>query len=207
MVELPVYNPEGKEVGKIEVKEELFAYPPRPHVVWEYVRMYLANQRQGTASTKTRGEVRGGGAKPWPQKHTGRARAGSIRSPLWRGGGIIFGPKPRDYHYTIPKKKKRIAFYSVLSSLREEGRIKVLEELPVKDGKTKEVEKVLKNLKVDEKVLLVLDKAPEIVRRAIKNLENVRLRDPICLNPYDLLTCDWAVFTKDAIKKLEEVRV
>ncbi len=206
MVMYPVYNVKGKKVGEIELKDSLFAYPPNIPVVHEYVRMYLANQRKGTASTLTRGEVRGGGRKPWSQKHTGRARAGSIRSPLWRGGGIIFGPKPRNYYYSIPRKKKRIAFYSVLSSLREEGRIRILEELKVKEGRTKEIREILDNLKLDKKILLVLDRAGEEIRKAVRNIEHLRLRDPLCLNPYDLLTCDWMVITQDAVKKLEEVR-
>jgi len=207
MVEFAVHNLKGKEVDKLTVKDEIFACSPHTGVLHEYVKMYLNNQRQGTASTLTRGKVRGGGKKPFAQKHTGRARAGSIRSPIWRGGGVIFGPSPRDYYYSLPKKKKRLAFYSALSSLREEGKIKVLEKLELKEGKTKELENILRSLKVENKAILVIDRIPESVRKAARNIEWLKLRDPLTLNPYEILCTDWVVFTKDALRKMEEVRI
>ncbi len=207
MVELAVHNLKGKEIEKLTVKDEIFARTPHTAVLHEYVKMYLNNQRQGTASALTRGQVRGGGKKPFAQKHTGRARAGSVRSPLWRGGGVIFGPSPRDYYYSLPKKKKRIAFYSALSSLREEGKIKVLEKLELKEGKTKELEKILHSLKIENKAILVIDRIPESVKKAASNIEWLKLRDPLTLNPYEILCADWLVFTKDALHKIEEVRI
>ncbi len=207
MLELEVYNKKGKVVDKVGVKEELFGAPINKAILYEALKMYLANRRQGTAATKTRAEVSGGGRKPYPQKHTGRARAGSIRSPIWRGGGVVFGPKPRDYSYTIPKKKKKLAFCSALTSLREEGKIKILDKVEVKEGKTKELEEILNNLQINKKILLVVDKASEEIKRAAKNIPYLRLRDPLCLNTYDLLTTDWLLFTVDSLKKLEEKRV
>ena len=207
MVEFAVYNLKGQEVDKIKGKDEIFACTPHKGVLYEYVKMYHANQRQGSASTRTRAQVKGGGRKPFSQKHTGRARAGSIRSPLWRGGGVIFGPSPRDYYYSLPKKKKKIAFYSALSSLQKEGRIKILEKLELKKGKTKELKEILHRIKAENKVILVIDRAPENIRKAAKNIEELRVRDPLTLNPYEVLCADYLVFTKDALHKLEEVRI
>ncbi len=207
MIEFPVYSIEGKEVGKIPLKEDIFAYPSNENVVYEYVKMYLANRRKGTASTRTRGEIRGGGKKPFSQKHTGRARAGSVRSPLWKGGGVVFGPSPRDYSYTISKKKKKIAFYSVLSSLRKEGKIKILKDLNLKEVKTKEIKEILERLNIQSKILLVIDNVSEDIKRAARNLKEVRLRDPLTLNPYEILCAEWLVFTEESLHKLEEVRI
>jgi large subunit ribosomal protein L4 len=167
--------------------------------------MQLANKRQGTQSALTRAEVRGGGAKPWRQKGTGRARHGSTRSPIWIKGGVTFAPKPRDYSYTIPKKIKRLALKSALSSKVQEDNIIVMDSLELPEAKTREMVKVLKNLKADDKALLVIPGKDETVERAARNLPNVKLAFVNTLNVLDILKYNHFIITQDAARLVEEV--
>jgi large subunit ribosomal protein L4 len=173
--------------------------------MYDVAIMQLANRRQGTASTKTRGEVRGGGRKPWIQKGTGRARHGSIRSPIWVGGGIAFGPKPRSYRYTMPKKIKRLALKSALSAKAQSDKVIVLDSFDLKEPKTKSVLKILQNLKIDGKVLLVTAQADEVVYKSARNLPNVHTAVADQLNVLQVLNADYLVFTREAVNRAEEV--
>ena len=207
MPKIDVYNTTGKKVGDIDLKDEIFGIEPNEDVVHTVVVNFLANQRQGTQSTKTRGEVRGGGAKPWRQKGTGRARQGSIRAPQWIKGGIALGPKPRSYTYTVNRKEKRLALKSVLSSKVIENEMVVLDKFDLKEIKTKEVVKVLENLKIEEKTLIVLSDKNENVQKSARNIEGIKTTLVNTLNVYDLLKYTKVILTKDAIKKIEEVYV
>jgi len=203
MGKLPLYNQDGKSISEIEVSDEVFGLKPNLPVVHQVASWYLASRRSGTASSKTKGEVSGGGAKPWRQKGTGRARVGSIRSPLWKGGGVIFGPKPRDYSFSLPKKIRKLAIKVALSDKLREGKILVIEDLKVEAGKTKEMVKVLDNLKIN-KGLLVADKLEEKLVRASRNIEGVKLVLDKELNIHDLLNYDHLLLTQGAVKDLEE---
>ena len=205
MPKVALYNMEGASVGEIELKDEVFGVEVNQDVLYQVVKMQLANKRQGTQSALTRAEVRGGGAKPWRQKGTGRARHGSTRSPIWIKGGVVFAPKPRDYSYTLPKKIKRLAMKSALSSKVQNDNIIVMESLALPQAKTKEMVKVLKNLNVDNKVLLVLPGKDEIVERAARNLPNVKLAFVNTLNVLDILNYDRFMITQDAVRLVEEV--
>lgn len=186
----------------MELPKEIFGVESNPAVVHATLVWHLAGERQGTASTKTKGEVRGGGKKPWKQKGTGRARAGSIRSPLWRGGGVIFGPKPRDYSYAMPKKARKLALRVVLSDKAREGHVKTVESIKLAAPKTKEMVKWLSSQKISGKTLIIVDKKEDGVERGTRNLQNVKLIVPDELNIHDLLKCDNVVLTKDAVQSL-----
>ena len=205
MLKLDVYNVEGKKVSDIEVKEDIFGIKPNKVLVHSVLKNYLANQRQGTASTKTRAEVRGGGRKPWRQKGTGRARQGSIRAPQWIKGGIALGPKPRDYSYTINKKERRLAYKSVLSAKVLDNEIIVLDKLELESYKTKEMAKVINNLKLEGKVLFLLPEKNENIQISARNIQNVKTSSVNTINIFDLLKYTKLVLTVDAVKKLEEV--
>lgn len=205
MPNVALYNISGKQVGEIELNENIFGVDVNVEAMQQVVKMYLANQRQGTQSALTRAEVRGGGIKPWRQKGTGRARHGSIRSPQWKKGGIVFAPKPRSYRYTVPKKIKRIAMKSALSSKANENSIVVIEELNFDAPKTKQVVSLLENLKIDSKALIVLADSNENVVKSTRNIEGVKATFVNTLNVYDILKYDKFVITKDAVKKVEEV--
>ena len=205
MPKVDVYDIEGKKVKTIELKEEIFGIKPNEAVVHRVLVNYLANQRQGTQSTKTRSEVSGGGRKPWRQKGTGRARQGSIRAPHWVGGGVALGPKPRSYNYTINKKEKQLAIKSVLSSKLAEKELIVVENLPLKEIKTKEMVRVLNNLKVEGKAVVLLLQKDEIVQKSARNIEGVKALQVETINVYDLLKHKNLVVTEDTVKKLEEV--
>jgi large subunit ribosomal protein L4 len=172
--------------------------------LYQVIRMYEANQRQGTSSTKTRAVVSGGGRKPWAQKHTGRARAGSSRSPLWKGGGTIFGPHPRDYYYTVPQSIRTEALRSSINSKYNEDALLVLNELAVDKPKTKEFKKLLKSLKVTDKALFVLDKINDDLRLASRNLQEVSLKRAEDVNAMDVLKAKKLVVTKPALSVLEK---
>lgn len=187
-----------KELEKLLVKK------PNENVVHAALTWYLASQRRGTHSTKTRAEVRGGGIKPWRQKGTGRARAGSIRSPLWRKGGVIFGPKPRKYGYSFPKKMRRLAIKLALSDKVKESKVKVVDALKLSEAKTKAAVKLLKDMAVSGKVLFVLGKENEIFVKSSRNLKGVKTLNARELNIYELLLADWVVIEKSAIPLLEE---
>ena len=205
MPNVALYNISGKQVGEIELNEKTFGADINIEAMQQVVKMYLANQRQGTQSALTRAEVRGGGIKPWRQKGTGRARHGSIRSPQWTHGGIVFAPKPRSYRYTVPKKIKRIAMKSALSSKVNENNILVIEELNFEEPKTKQVTSLLDNLKVNSKALIVLADNNENVVKSARNVKGVKTALVNTLNVYDILNHDKFIITKDAVKKVEEV--
>ncbi|SHO48502.1 50S ribosomal protein L4 [Anaerocolumna xylanovorans] len=204
MANVSVYNMEGKEVGSIELNDAVFGVEVNDHLVHMAVVLQLANKRQGTQSAKTRAEVSGGGRKPWRQKGTGHARQGSTRSPQWKGGGIVFAPKPRDYSFKMNKKEKQIALKSALTSRVEEKKIFVLDELKLSEVKTKNFVKVLDNLKVN-KALVVTGEKDENVILSARNIPTVLTAFPGTINVFDILKYDTLVLTKDAVAKIEEV--
>ena len=205
MPSIDVYNIEGKKVKSIDLKEEIFGIEPNEAIVHSVLVNYLANQRQGTQSTKTRAEVRGGGRKPWRQKGTGRARQGSIRAPQWIKGGIALGPKPRSYKYRVNKKERQLAIKSILSSKVIDQDLVVVDKFDFKEIKTKQMADAMKNLKVTEKALVVLPASDEKVQKSARNLENVGTSSVGTINVFDLLNAKKIVLTVDTIKKLEEV--
>ncbi len=204
MANVAVVNMNGENVGSIELNDAIFGIEANEHVMHLAVVQYLANQRQGTQSAKTRAEVRGGGRKPWRQKGTGRARQGSTRSPQWTGGGVVFAPKPRDYSFKLNKKVKRLALQSSLSTKVAENKIIVLDELTLNEIKTKEMVKVLNNIKC-EKALIVMDGSNTNVMLSARNIPNVKTASVNTINVYDLLKYNTLVVTKDAVAKIEEV--
>ena len=205
MPKVDVYDMKGKKVSDVELAESVFGIEPNEAVVHSVLVNFLANQRQGTQSTKTRSEVSGGGRKPWRQKGTGRARQGSIRAPQWIKGGIALGPKPRSYKYTVNKKERQLAVKSVLSSKVLENELVVVDSLPLNDIKTKEMVKALSNLKVEGKALIMLPEKNEKVQKSARNIEGVKTTLVETINVYDLLKYNKLVVTEDAVKKLEEV--
>lgn len=205
MPKVNVWNMSGETVGDIELNEDIFGIEINEHAVYEAVKNHLANKRQGTQSAKTRAEVRGGGRKPWRQKGTGRARQGSIRSPQWRGGGVVFAPKPRDYSYSIPKKVKRLALKSVLTSKVNDEEIIVLDELHFDSIGTKHAANVLKNLGVNTKAIVVVGDQNQEVYRSFRNIPNVKTAVANNLNAYDMIDNNMLIITKDALKVVEEV--
>lgn len=205
MPKVDVLDLNGKKVDEIELSENVFGIEMSEHAVYEAIKNYLANQRQGTQCTKTRAEVRGGGRKPWRQKGTGRARQGSTRSPQWKGGGVVFAPKPRDYSYTIPKKVKRLAMKSVLTSKAVESKIIIVDDLVMDAPKTKEFTKVMAALNTGKKPLFVTaDNAPAVVKSG-RNIPGVKVSFVNMLNVYDIANSDTLILTKKAVEKVEEV--
>ena len=205
MPSVALYNIEGKEVGQIELNESVFGFEPNESVVHEAVVMQLASMRRGTSSTKHRGEVRGGGRKPWRQKGTGRARVGTTRSPIWRGGSITFGPKPRDYSYSIPKKKRRIALKSVLSDKVQNNNFMVLEALSLEAPKTKDMIKILAAFNNDGKALVVTATEDINVLKSVSNIPGISYTTSEGLNVYDVINHNKVYITQDAVAKTEEV--
>ena len=205
MPKIDVYDIKGKKVSDVELNEDIFGIEPNEEIVHSVLINYLANQRQGTQSTKTRSEVRGGGKKPWRQKGTGRARQGSIRAPQWIKGGIALGPKPRSYKYRVNKKEKRLAIKSVLSSKVLENQLVVVDKIPFKEIKTKNMVEALNSLKVEGKTLILLPEKNEIVQKSARNIENVKTTLVNTINVYDLLKYNNLVVTLDTVKKIEEV--
>ena len=198
-----VLNLQGQEVSKITLSDEVFKAPYNEALIHQAVVTYLANQRQGTKSTLTRAEVAGGGRKPWRQKGTGRARQGSIRSPQWVHGGVVFAPKPRDFEKKMNAQMRRGAFISALSTMMAEKAIIVVDDMSI-EPKTKEAVKVLEALKANRNVTVVTDGVNENALRAFSNLADVEVTTADILNTYDLVSSDYVVITKDAIKKIEE---
>ena len=205
MPKVDVYNISGQKVGDMDLSDDIFAVEINKVAMHSAVVNYLANARQGTQSTKTKAEVSGGGKKPWRQKGTGRARHGSIRNPQWTGGGVALGPKPRSYKYTLPKKVKRIALKSALTSKVAENNIIVLDDLKLEAIKTKEMVNVLNNLKVDSSALIVLPEVDRNVILSARNLEGVKTTTTNSINTYDILRYNKFIVTKDAVSKIEEV--
>lgn len=203
MAKVQVLNKSGQKISEINAPLEVFSYPAKEHLVYEAVVNYLSNQRRGTASTKTRNEVKGGGRKPWRQKGTGRARAGSIRSPLWRKGGTTFGPKPRDYYYSIPKKAKKNALRSVLSAKLEEKLILVVDSLEFDSPKTKNGVELLNKLNIDS-ALIIDNKENKNMFLALRNIPRVKPLDQSNLGVIDVLKYKWLVFSQRAFDSLME---
>lgn len=204
MPKVALYNMEGQQVGDIELSDNVFGAPVNKEAMHQVVVMQLANKRQGTQSVLTRGEVSGGGIKPWRQKGTGRARQGSIRAPQWIHGGVVFAPKPRDYSYTVPKKIKRLALKSALSSKVADNSIVVLEGLNMEAPKTKAVVSMLKAFEA-KKALIVVPEKDEVAYKSARNIENVAIVPVNNLNVYDILKYEKFIITKDAVSKVEEV--
>ena len=205
MPKVDVYNMQGKKVSDVELNAAVFGIEPNEAVVHSVLVNYLANQRQGTQSTKTRAEVRGGGRKPWRQKGTGRARQGSIRAPQWIKGGIALGPNPRSYRYTVNKKEKRLAIRSVLSSKVLENKLTVVDKLELAEIKTKSMVNALNNLKLEGKTLVILPEKNLNVQASTRNIEGAKAILANTINVYDLLRYTNLVLTLDTVKKLEEV--
>ena len=205
MPNVNVLNIKGEQVGTLDLSETVFGIDVNEHAVYEVVKNQLANKRQGTQSAKTRAEVRGGGRKPWRQKGTGRARQGSIRSPQWRGGGVVFAPKPRDYSYAVPKKVKRLALKSVLTSKVNESELIVIDSLTVEGYSTRVAKEILTNLKANKTALIVLNEQDDTVYRSFKNIPGVEVAVVNQINVYDILKHDSLIMTQDAVKTTEEV--
>ena len=205
MPTIDIYNAGGDVVGSMDLNENVFGADARTDVMHEVVVNYLANQRQGTQSTKTRTEVRGGGIKPWRQKGTGRARQGSIRAPQWVGGGVALGPKPRDYRYAVNKKVRRLALKSALSAKVQDSELIVLDAFEAPEIKTKQVAELLKNLKVTEKALIVLLENDKNIVASARNIKGVDTTYVGAINTYEVLSHTKCIILKDAVTKLEEV--
>jgi len=205
MPKVDLYDMSGKVVGDINLSDAVFGVDVNKEVVHQVVVNQLANKRQGTQSTKTKSEVSGGGIKPWKQKGTGRARHGSIRSAQWTKGGIVLGPKPRSYRYTLPKKVKRLALKSALSSKVNENEIIVLDKLSFDVIKTKQMVEVLKNLKVDGSAVILIADKNENVEKSARNIPGVKTLLANTINVYDLIKYNKLIITKDAVSKVEEV--
>ena len=200
-----VYNMAGEQVGEIELSEAIFGIEPNEAVLHEAVKNYLANQRQGTQSALTRGEVSGGGRKPWRQKGTGRARTGSIRAPHWTHGGVVFAPKPRDYSYTINKKAKRLALKSALSIKARSSDIIVIDEIKMDAIKTKDFKKFLDAVNVGGKAMVVTAEPKENVIKSARNIPGIKTTIATILSPYDILNCDKFIVDEAALRRIEKV--
>ncbi|MBI4596144.1 MAG: 50S ribosomal protein L4 [Candidatus Tectomicrobia bacterium] len=204
MLELDVIDQNKQVVGKRELPEIIFSAELKEHLIHDVVVMQLANRRRGTASTKTRSQVSGSNNKPWRQKGTGRARAGTLKSPLWKGGGIIFGPLPRDYSYRLPKKARMIALRSVLAMKYRENSFMLLNNLVIEQPKTKEVVGLIKTLGLSSKILFVVPEKDENLERASRNIPDVKVLSVTGLNVFDILKYDNLVCTEEALRRIEE---
>lgn len=205
MPTVSIYDMNGKQTGTMELAAEVFGIEPNSTVMHSAVVNYLANQRQGTQSTLTRTEVRGGGRKPWRQKGTGHARQGSIRAPQWTHGGIALGPKPRDYSYALPKKVRRLALKSAFSAKAAAGDMMVLENLSLEEIKTKVMANLFNALEANRKVLLVLPEKNETIIKSVRNIPGAKTALVNTLNTYDVLNADKFIVVKEAVAQLEEV--
>lgn len=198
-MDIPVYNKIGEKIDSVQL-DERFGGPVRKTLLRDAVLMYEANKRQGNASTKTKGEVAGGGKKPWVQKHTGRARAGSIRSPLWKGGGVVFGPKPREYSYAIPKKARKRALFSALAARVRDNEVVVVEDLNFDAPKTKQMVEILKALGINGlRCLIVIPNANEMVWKSARNIPSVKVMNSAELNAYEVLKSEKVLLTRGAL--------
>jgi large subunit ribosomal protein L4 len=205
MPEIGVKDINNKGAGTITLSEELFAVQGKDTLIHQAMINYLANQRQGTACTKTRGLVRGGGAKPYRQKGTGRSRAGSIRSPIWKGGGTVFGPRPRDYSYNMPKKSRRLALYAALSEKIRDDKLVVLDSLAIKEPRTKEMMGIMSTLGLEQgSLLIVLKETDRNILLSARNIPGVRIMRAGDLHAYDVLSSDRILSTKDALESLQQ---
>jgi len=200
-----LYDMSGAQIGELELNESVFGIEPNQAVMYDFVKMQLANKRVGTSSTKTRAEVSGGGKKPWRQKGTGRARVGSSRNPVWTGGGIAFGPKPRDYSYRLPRKARRLAMKSALSSKVLENNIIVVDQLSFDEPRTKQMVATLQALNSGKKTLVVTANGDPNVSKSARNIPGVKPLRVDFINVYDLLKYDTLLITRDAVARVEEV--
>jgi large subunit ribosomal protein L4 len=200
-----LYDMNGAQIGELELNDNVFGIKPNKSVMYDFVKMQLANKRVGSASTKTRAEVRGGGRKPWRQKGTGRARVGSTRNPIWTGGGVAFGPKSRDYSYRLPRKVRRLAIKSALSSKVLEDNIIVVDELNFDEPKTKQMVATLQALNSGKKTLVVTADGNFNVTKSARNIPGVKPLRVDLINVYDLLNYDTLLITRDAVNRVEEV--
>ncbi|MTI94231.1 MAG: 50S ribosomal protein L4 [Firmicutes bacterium] len=205
MPKVAIQNQQGEQVGELELNATVFAAPVNQTAIHQAVVAYQANQRRGTASTKTRGEVRGGGRKPWRQKGTGRARHGTSRSPIWVGGGTVFGPNPRDYTIRLPKKIRRLALKSALTVKVNDSNLIVLDQLSIPEPKTAAVADILKNLQVTGKTLLVTAGSEPVVYKSARNIPGVVTSSADSINTYDIVNSDTLIVTRDAVARIEEV--
>ena len=207
MPEVEVKDKNNNIVGKMSLSDDLFNINPQEGVVHSAVVNFLANQRQGTHATKTKGLISGGGKKPWKQKHTGRARAGSIRSPLWRGGGTVFGPQPRDYSYKLPKQVKRLAFVKALQEKLSNGEVVIIDDFNIDKPKTKDMVAILKNLGLNDKsVLIVVPEKNDTILLSARNIPGVAIMRAADINTYSIYTYNILLMTKEAAAKLEEIK-
>ena len=207
MIALSVHNIKGENVGEVSLKDNIFSAKINKYLVHQAVKRYLANRRSGTASTKNRSAVRGGGAKPWKQKGTGRARAGTNSSPIWVGGGIVFGPSPRDYSFSLPKKMKIAALKSVLSDKLGNKEIIIVDELSLKENKTSKMVEILKNLQALKKPLIIIEKEDNGIVQAARNIKGTQVLPVSKINTYDLINHEKIIITKKALKQIEEVLI
>jgi len=207
MIELPVHNIKGENIGEISLRDDIFNTKINKYLVHQVVKHYLANKRRGTASTKNRSEVRGGGVKPWKQKGTGRARAGTNRSPIWVGGGITFGPAPRDYSFSLPKKMKVVALNSVLSDKVKNKEFIIIDKLFLEKNKTKRMVEILKNLQAFKKPLIIIEKEDNDIAQALRNIKGAKVLPASKINAYDLINQGKIIITKDALQRIEGVLI
>ena len=206
MAQATAFSAAGDKTGTVDLPEKLFGIEPNSHVVWEAVVNFQANQRQGTAKVKSRGEISRSNSKPWRQKGTGRARAGTWRSPLWRGGGTMHGPQPRDYKYKLPKKIRRLALRSALSDRAGNGRVHVIDSLELPEIKTRLLNDLLHKMEIgNDKVLMLVKELDEKIALSARNLPNVIVLAAREANTYTVVSADHVVLTKDAVAELEEV--
>jgi large subunit ribosomal protein L4 len=206
MTTLAVYDTGNKKVSDLEVDDRVFGGEVNPSLFYEAVRSHEAARRRGTAATKNRASVRGGGAKPWRQKGTGRARAGSRRSPIWRGGGTIFGPMPRDYSFSLPKKEKKAALRAALALKHQEGKLILVDDLPLEGFKTRQVIEVLKTFQVKD-ALIVIDKKNTFLERSARNIPGVQVQHVESLNVYDILNHDHLMLLRPVVQRIQGVVV
>jgi len=199
---LDIYNTNKEKVSRVELDKKIFGREVNPHLLYEVVKMQLASRRKGTASTKNRSRVRGGGTKPWRQKGTGRARAGTIRSPLWTGGGIVFGPLPRDYSYRVNKKAKKAALRAALSSKLKENKLFILDNFNLAEIKAKSFLSILEHLKIEE--ALIIDNTNINLEKSARNVSSVKVLRPEGLNVYDILKYDSLIITQPGLEKIAE---
>ncbi|NPB09263.1 MAG: 50S ribosomal protein L4 [Thermodesulfobacteria bacterium] len=203
MATVAVVNHKNERVGEVDLPETIFNVPVKVGLLHEVVRWQMARWRAGTACTKTRGEVRGGGRKPWRQKGTGRARQGSIRAPHWVGGGVVFGPKPRDYEFKLNKKQRRLALKMALSSRAQEGKVLVVDDFGLSEIKTKKLVEFLKNLGAED-ALIVVPERDEVLEKSARNLPTVKVLAVEGLNVYDILDYEYLIVKREALPKIEE---
>jgi len=199
---ISVYDIEKNKISEVELDEAVFSAPVKEHLIHEVVRMQLASRRRGTASTKRRSEVRGGGRKPWRQKGTGRARAGTIRSPLWRGGGIVFGPHPRDYSFKVTKKVRKAALKAALSLKVQQDKLWILRDFPMDEIKTKKFKEVLDRFDLTS-VLFVLDKSDPMLEKSSRNIKDIKMIRSEGVNVYDILRHESIVLLEPSVKMIE----